>query len=151
MVDRFERFSFAISEISRHWNKIAAYEMERYGLKGPCVLYLLAIHHHADGVTAAKLAEECGRDKADVSRALALMEQNGLVSKDSTHPYRARLTLTAEGKQAAEHLQQRAATAVSLGGEGLSDEQRTALYEILERIAANLRTVSENGLPNEKG
>ena len=33
MVDRFERFSFAISEISRCWHKIAAEEMEAYGLK----------------------------------------------------------------------------------------------------------------------
>ncbi len=123
--------------------------MERYGLKGPCVLYLLAMYRHAGGITAAKLGEECGRDKADVSRALALMEQNGLVKKESGHQYRALLTLTDEGKKAAEHLSERAATAVTLGGEGLSDEQRLALYEVLERIAANLRTVSETGLPTE--
>lgn len=30
MVDRFERFSFAISEISRCWHKLAAEEMEKY-------------------------------------------------------------------------------------------------------------------------
>lgn len=149
MVDRFEKFSFAISEISRCWNRIAGREMERYGLKGPCVLYLLAIYRHADGITAAKLGEECGRDKADVSRALALMEQNGLI-KRSGHSYRAMLTLTDEGKKAAEHLKERAATAVLLGGQGLSDEQRFALYEILERIAANLRAVSESGLPDEE-
>lgn len=150
MVDRFEKFSFAISEISRCWNRIASAEMEQYGLKGPCVLYLLVIYRHADGITAAKLGEECGRDKADVSRALSLMEKNGLVRRDGEHPYRARLTLTSEGNKAAEHLKERAATAVLLGGQGLSDEQRFALYEILERIAANLRAVSESGLPDEE-
>ncbi len=150
MVDRFEKFSFMISEISRYWNRIAAAEMERYELKGPCVLYLLAMRRHTDGITAARLGEECGRDKADVSRALALMEQNGLVKKESGHQYRARLTLTDEGKKAAEHLSERAATAVMLGGKGLSDEQRTALYDILALIAANLRTVSKTGLPSEK-
>ena len=34
MIERFERFSFAISEISRYWHKITATEMEKYGLKG---------------------------------------------------------------------------------------------------------------------
>ena len=33
MVERFERFSLAIFEISRYWHKLAAEEMSAYGLK----------------------------------------------------------------------------------------------------------------------
>ena len=33
--ERFEKFSLAISEISRCWHKLAGDEMLRYGLKGP--------------------------------------------------------------------------------------------------------------------
>ena len=79
MVDRFERFSFAISEISRCWHKLAAEEMEKYGLRGPHCLYLLAMYHHPGGVTAPQLGELCGRDKADVSRMMAMMREKGLV------------------------------------------------------------------------
>ena len=35
MIDRFERFSLAITEVSRYWHKIASGEMEQYGMKGP--------------------------------------------------------------------------------------------------------------------
>ena len=35
MVDRFERFSLAISEISKYWHLLAAEEMEKYSLKAP--------------------------------------------------------------------------------------------------------------------
>ncbi len=33
MVDRFEKFSLAISEISKYWHKLATEEMEKYGLR----------------------------------------------------------------------------------------------------------------------
>ena len=80
MVDRFERFSFAISEISRCWHKLAAEEMEKYGLRGPHCLYLLAMYHHPGGVTAPQLGELCGRDKADVSRMMAMMREKGSIT-----------------------------------------------------------------------
>ena len=85
MLDRFENFTFVLSEITHYWNKIAAAEMEQYSLKGPYVLYLLALYRHPAGITAARLAELCGRDKADVSRALALMEQNELITRHGIH------------------------------------------------------------------
>ena len=79
MVDRFERFSFAISEISRYWHKITADEMEKHGLKGPHSVYLTTMYRYPDGVTAPQLCELCGKDKSDVSRTMSLMEQKGLV------------------------------------------------------------------------
>ena len=55
MVDRFERFSFAVFEISRYWHKITANEMEKYGLKGPHSVYLTAMYRYPDGITAPQL------------------------------------------------------------------------------------------------
>ena len=85
MVDRFERFSFAISEISRYWHKITAEEMEKYGLKGPHSVYLTAMYRYPDGITAPQLCELCGKDKSDVSRAMSLMERKGLVRKEGIY------------------------------------------------------------------
>ena len=46
MVDRFERFSLAISEINRYWHRLTTQEMEPYGLKGAHCMYLLALARH---------------------------------------------------------------------------------------------------------
>ena len=149
MINRFERFSFAISEIHRFWHKIASDEMTKLGLKGPHVVYLVAQKRFPEGVTAAELSEICGRDKSDVSRAITAMEEKGLVKKQGSKQnlYRALLRLTHEGKIAATHVSKRAALAVEMGGKGLSDEERDVLYVTLERIASNLSDISRKGLP----
>lgn len=147
MLDRFERFSYAIFDISRCWHKLAAEEMAKYDLKGPHAIYLLALQRSGEGITAAQLCELCGRDKADVSRALSLMEQKGLVKKEGSN-YRALLKLTEEGAQAANHVCRRASVAVEHAGKGYSPEHRQIFYDVLETITANLQILSRDGLPN---
>lgn len=151
MVDRFERFSLAITEISRYWHKIAADEMEKYGLKGPHSIYLTTLYRYPDGITAVKLCELCGKDKADVSRMMSIMQEKGLVTKEGVrqNQYRALLKLTEEGRAAAELVCRRAAKAVEIGGAGLSDDHRTILYDALDLIASNLQSISEEGLPQQ--
>lgn len=150
MIDRFERFSFAIFEISRCWHKIAADEMEKYGLKGPHSVYLIAMYRYPEGITATQLCELCGRDKADVSRMMSIMEEKGLVKREGgQNRYRGLLKLTEAGKAAAEHVRERVRLAVEMGGKGLSDEKRAVLYETIELIASNLREISKEGLPQK--
>ena len=146
MVDRFERFSFAISEISRCWHKIAADEMEKYGLKGSHAIYLTTLYRYSQGVTAAKLSELSGKDKADVSRMTAIMEKNGLIVKEGSS-YRALLKLTVTGREAAEHVRGRASVAVENASRGLSAEHRAVFYQALELIVSNLQNICEEGLP----
>lgn len=146
MVDRFERFSLAISDISRYWHKIAAEEMEKYDLKGTHSIYLTTMYSHPEGLTAARLCDLCGRDKAEVSRTISVMEKKGLVKKEG-NAYRALLLLTDKGKLAAEHVRQRAALAVEIAGKGLSEVQRANFYYALDLITGNLQSLSEEGLP----
>ena len=148
MVDRFERFTYAIVEINRYWHKIAADEMSKYGLKGPFAHYLITLYRYPDGVTSVQLGELCDKNKADVSRALAILEEKGLAVRETQNNsyYRAKIKLTAEGRAAAEQVQQIAERAVGIGGKGLTDEQRQIFYEALERITANLRQITLNGL-----
>lgn len=148
MVERFERFSLAISEISRCRNKIANEEMEKYGLKGVHSIYLTTMIRFPQGITSAKLCEYCGRDKAEVSRTVSAMEKLGLLEKTGS-AYRAKLILTPKGQEAAQHIRKRAALAVEKAGGVLSDEQRAVFYAALETIAQNLQTLSEQGLPEE--
>ena len=146
MIDRFERFSLAISEIYRCWHKIAADEMEKHGLKGSHAIYLTTLYRFPEGITAARLGELCGKDKADVSRMMSIMEKKALVVKEGSS-YRAQLKLTDTGLLAAEHVRDRATVAVENASRGLSDEHRAVFYEALERIVTNLQTICEEGLP----
>ena len=150
MLNRFARFSLAISEIRRCWHKLAAEELAEYELNSPHAVFLNTLYQHEDGITAAKLGELCCKNKADVSRMVSIMEQKGLVQRKAAggNMYRALLTLTDEGKAAARHVQERAALAVELAGAGLSDSDREVFYRALERITANLQTLSKEGLPS---
>lgn len=135
--------------ISRYWNKIAAEEMEKIGLKGPYAIYLTALSNYSDGITAVKLGELCGKDKSDVSRTISYMEEIGLVVKTGGR-YRALIKLTPKGKAAALQVQKRAKIAVDLAGGNLDEDDRAIMYNALEQIATNLYSISLNGLPQEK-
>lgn len=149
MLDRFERFSLAISEIDRCWHKLAAEEMAKYDLNSAHAVYLNVLRQHQQGITAAKLGELCCKNKADVSRMVSILEQKGLLQKEAVggNMYRALLKLTEEGMAAARHVQERAALAVELAGAGLSDQDRDVFYRALELITANLKALSKEGLP----
>ena len=79
MIDRFERFSIALFNLSHYWNRIASEEMRKHDLKGAYALYLITLYNHPEEITAARLAELCKRDKADVSRAISSFQKKGML------------------------------------------------------------------------
>ena len=151
MIGRFERFSYAISEISRLWHRIAGEEMGKYGLKGAYSVYFTTLYRYPNGLTAAQLVDLCSRDKADVSRAMSLLEGKGLVCRADPEgkAYRAMLILTEEGRQIASQINTRAEAAVELASFGLPEEKREIFYEALELITANLQKLSRDGIPQK--
>lgn len=148
MLDRFLKFSYAIYEIQHCWNKIATESMGLYGLKGSYALYLITLRLHPDGITAAQLGSICGRDKADISRAAAILESKGLLRKQagSSNLYRAKLVLTDYGNEITNEILERAEIAEAKAGEGLDEQSRTVLYESLEKVIENMRRLSKEGL-----
>lgn len=149
MQSRYEQFSASISSIYQSIQKIEKNEMIRYGSRGIYAQYLAALLRYPDGMTAAKLSEICDRDKAAVSRTVADMEKEGLLMRrnQGENKYRALLQLTDEGKRAAQFVARQAQFAVEEGGQGLSDEERLRLQQMLSLIARNLEKLCEEGLP----
>lgn len=149
MLDKFEWFSLTIAEISRYWHKIAAEELEGYGLRGSHAIYLTAMARVPEGVTAPQLCEKLGKDKADVSRMMNMLIGKGLALKQGGHQnrYGGVFLLTEEGRQAAEHVCRRADLAVELAVRGLSQESRAAFNQVMDSIVDNLRQLSREGLP----
>lgn len=148
MVGRFEVFTLGLSELMSSWNKIAADEMKPFGLKGTYVIYLIALYKHPEGLTSANLSEMCNRDKAEVSRAIKALESKGLIVRENTtvNGYRAKITLTEQGRESTTAIRERIKLAVEKGGAGLSEEERDNFYSALETISANLKKISKEGL-----
>jgi len=149
MLERFERFSFAIAEISRCWRKLASEELAKYGLKSPHATYLTTLYKYPDGITVPKLCEVSGKDKSDASRMIAILEEKGLATKKDVDGslYRGLWVLTDEGRQAARQVSLRASRAVELAGKDLDGETREIFYQALESITANLSVLSRDGIP----
>lgn len=149
MIDRFERFSLAISEISRCWHRIANEVMKCYGLKGAYSVYFTTMSRFPEGVTATQLVDLCGRDKADVSRAMSTLELKGLVQRHQNDGaiYRAKLSLTKAGVELADQINEKAKSAVEAASYGLSDEKRAVFYEALALITMNMQGMSREGIP----
>lgn len=149
MIDRFERFSFAISEISRCWRKLASEELAKYGLKSPHATYLTTMYKYPKGIAVPKFCEVSGKDKSDASRMIAILEEKGLACKKDVDGslYRGLWVLTDEGKTAAEQVSLRASKAVELAGKDLDEETRTVFYKALESITSNLTKLSKEGIP----
>ena len=148
MLDRFERFSYAISEISRCWRKLASEELAKYGLKSPHATYLTTIYRHPEGITVPRLCELSGKDKSDASRMIAILEEKGLAEKKVVDGslYRGLIVLTDEGKHAAEQVSLRAERAVELAGKDLTNETREIFYQALESITENLTELTKGGI-----
>ena len=144
MISRYERLLGVTTEISKLISKISAIEMKRYGLRGSWARYLLLIKEHDGTVTAARLSTLSSRNKADVSRSLAELEEQGLVERTSSAAYRAKLTLTPKGREIAEALYARASEIVEAASEGIGDEDRKILYAALARLSKNLSEISKS-------
>ena len=150
MIERFENFSYAINGIYRYVLKIEREEMEKYGYRGSYALYLAIMSHFPEGITATRLGELSDRDKAGISRTLAEMEEHGLVERQTNKNnfYRAKLVLTEKGKEVSDFVREKAISAVSEAGGGISDEERRIFYDCLITIASNLKKISNQGLNN---
>lgn len=148
MLDRFEKFSLAISEIWRYWHKLATSVMKEHGLKGPNAVYFTTLYRFPNGLTAAELSSLCSRDKADVSRTISVLETKGLVKKapSAKNLYKTPIILTEEGIKIAEDINQKAMAAVNFCGKDLSEEDREIFYSSLETISTNLQNLSEKGI-----
>lgn len=152
MLDRFEKFIRDITEIDLYWHRIASAEMKRYGLKGSYAIYFPMLKNNPEGLSAAELAAQCGRDKADVSRDVTALEKAGLLERirNGGSAYRAHIVLTEQGKTFTEEVIRKAELAVKCVGSKFSAEERDCFYRILDEITVNLQTLSENGLPNSE-
>lgn len=148
MISKYERFSSSVACLYRDIQRIEKTEMAKFGLKGPHAQCLLTMSRFPEGVTSVQLCEICEKDKAAISRAVAELEERGLITREVRNGirYRARLRLTEAGNAAAHSVSRRAQQAVEQAGRGLDDDQREIFYQVLTLIAGNLHAICRDGL-----
>ena len=138
-MERYEKFTFLIASVSRNIRRIKTEEMARWDLKShhvSCIYYLYA----NKSLTLTKLCKVCNEDKANISRSVDYLEENGFVthSGDPSKKYRSPYMLTEKGKELGKSLKERIDQTLSDASLGISDEDRRIMYDCLERINDNL-------------
>ncbi len=144
MEERFELFTLLLSSISRSIHKIKTEEMKACGLKSShlsCIYYL----YQKESLTASELCEYCEEDKANISRAVKHLEENGyLVCYSKTAKrYQCPMRLTERGEEVAKRICMRLEKVMEAAGLGISDEERIHMYHALAKISDNLEKFCE--------
>ena len=139
MIKRFEAFLTGITVCYKFIQRIKNAEMTEFGLKGIHVSCIFYLNHNPEGLTAAQLCALCEEDKAAISRTVSDLRQKGYIEHSQGRNYRAPLQLTQSGRALAKQMDPIIESWVSVGGVGLTEEQRETFYESLALIALNLR------------
>lgn len=143
-MDRFKNFTVLISRISRSIRRIKTEEMKGYNLKSPhvsCIYYL----YKEEALTSKELTDICDEDKAAVSRTLEYLETNGYIYCESSlkKRYRSEFKLTEKGKEVGVFISKKIDAILAKASEGLSEENRTILYQSLSLICNNLQKITK--------
>lgn len=145
MKERYQQFTTLIANINRCIKRIKIEEMSEFDLKSihvSCLYYL-----QRDGLlTAKQLCEVCEEDKANVSRCVEYLEENGFIKarpKDGKR-YKTPLELTEKGHVAAEIINSKVSKILDEAGAGVSDAERETLYRSLGIICDNLQKICDN-------
>ena len=140
MIQRFDAFVSGITSCYKYIQRIKSLEMTEFGLKGTHVMCMYYLRQNPGGLTASQLCGLCAEDKAAISRTVSELKSRGYITTLSEKAYRAMLTLTSAGQEIARKFDHLIESWVAIGGDGLSDEERTDFYRSLSAIAENLRT-----------
>ena len=144
MEERFKTFTVLIASISRSIRKIKTHEMAEFDLKSPhvsCLYYL----YKAEPMSAKELCDICEEDKANVSRSIKYLEQNGYIKAEPMHGkrYQTPLVLTEKGRATGALIADKIDSILMSASDGLSESDRVAMYKSLTRINDNLQRICE--------
>lgn len=146
MLERFERFTSAISTATKCVVKLKAREVREKGLRATHVMTLISIGKSgARGVTATTIGKYCREDKAGISKDLAVLKEKGYIlpRNESEKKYRVRYVLTDMGQDLYEKIREDIRATVARCGDGVDDGEREVFYRVLDKIVDNLLTACE--------
>ena len=142
MHDSYMIFTNLIASISRRIHRLKVDAMAQFELKRShlsCVYYI----YREGSITPARLCTLCGEDKANVSRALKQLEDEGYVERAPRVTPRGRIhvTLTDRGAEIGAKLACEVDRIIDFVAGDISKEDISSMYRVLERIDARLSSL----------
>ena len=139
MEDLFVDFTVSVLALNKLVQKIKTFEIEKFGLKPMPVMFIYYLNKNPRGLTAKELCELTLEDKAAISRALKIMQDDGYVKYDAK-ARNAVIVLTDKGREIASTISNRADKAVTAGSIDFTEDERNFFYKSLGTIVANLKS-----------
>lgn len=143
MIQRFQDFLSGITVCYKYIQRIKSAEMTEFGLKGTHVACMFYLNHNPEGLTAAQLCSLCAEDKATISRVVRELRSRGYIDQGEGKNYRMPLHLSEAGLDIARQMDPLIESWVTVGGQGLTEQQRSDFYDSLALIASNLHAKLE--------
>ena len=150
MEERFQVFTVLIAGINRSILRIKTEEMSEFNLRSShvsCLYYL----YKKESLTAREICDLCEEDKANISRAVKLLEEKGYVICDSEEKkrYQSPLRLTDEGKKIGRSIVEKIDRVLDVASCGLTEEEREIMYKGLTVVNKNLNALCEGFADSE--
>ena len=139
MKDGFLKFTTLITDITRKIRRIISETVAQYEIKRSYALPLYFLYKNGPQ-SAAKLTKLCAEDKANVSRTLRALEDDGYIVREERAGARSRVrfALSEEGMEIGGYLARRMVEAVRGATDGIGLDELEVMYSVLGRIDANL-------------
>ena len=132
------RFPVVLGKIMKKLHSFPDPVLEKYQLSRIHVHYLVHLEGCHQKLNAKGLSDALGVDKANTSRALQDLINQGYVTKDSEDDIQNVLALTAKGRLVAQELKAQNKLEMMRLLSVLSDEERESLKSILTKISEQL-------------
>lgn len=142
MHDSYMIFTNLIASISRKIHRLKVEAMAQFELKRShlsCIYYIF----REGSITPARLCTLCGEDKANISRALKQLEDEGYVARAPRVTPRSRVyvTLTDRGADIGAKLAHEVDRIIDFAAGDIAKEDISAMYRVLERIDERLSSL----------
>lgn len=150
LADNFQRFTALLGSINRSISRLKSDAVSRFSLKRSHVSVIYFIFRDVS-TTLSRLSLLTGEDKANISRTIRALVDDGYVTySEKTSPHaRTRVTLTDKGREIGEHLHSRVVELVSVASSDIAKDKLDVMYDCLEQIDTNLRGVADGDAENK--
>lgn len=141
----YESANKYVSAIYRHLQIAIADELAEYKIGSGQYIFLLTIAER-EGITQKVLSEELLIDKTTTAKAISKLEAEGYVKRiASPEDQRCnQLYLTEDGYKVVPKVKERLRKLMSIGRQGISDEEYNLLIDLLKRVLTNVHAMVMN-------
>ncbi len=152
MNDRFLDFTISISKLNKLIQKLKTDGMKTFDLKGVYTLCMYQLMENPTGLTSTEIAVHCDLDPALVSRTISQLLKDGVITKQEAagKTYHVKYLLTDKGLEIATELKDIIHHIQILADDGISDEELTVFYNVLNKLLHNFESMTNDNLGGTK-